>query len=136
LDGLTQSLPPLGGVVLETGQLIEDDHVEGQHSIELVQKPYHVLPVDDVQVGVCVESLAALSGSARDDGALDGGSVIPLRAFLRPDILCYVFRGDDQSLTDGEVIPQVVGKDGEGNDGFTGVYPTPCPTSGLLAFYP
>ena len=64
-------------------------------------------------------------GGSGDEGAADILRVLPLPALLRPHGLGHVLRGHDEGALHGEVVPQVLGEDGEGSDGLALAEPHP-----------
>ena len=58
-DTRRQRLEPIGLTVLESGQLIDTDHVEGQRAAEeQVAEPAHALGVDEEDIGLPVKPVA------------------------------------------------------------------------------
>ena len=116
---LLQGLEPLAVGVLETGQLVQHQSVEGPLAFELLQQPDHIVPAQHIDVGRCLEGFDSLLLGARDHADPELLKLVPLGHFLLPDVLGHVLRGDDQHLVYVELIFHELPDDPQGRYGFT-----------------
>ena len=71
---LLERQKPFGPAVLERGKLVDHQHVEGQSPTgKVLDEPFHVFPVDDIQLSLSGKSGNALPGRA--DHALHAQSL-------------------------------------------------------------
>ena len=85
---LPQRLPSLALVILERGELVDYHHIEGPGPVQLFQivhQPFHVFPVDDVDVGRGTQGGLTLLDAAYHHGHMQEIQTVPFEPFFRPD---------------------------------------------------
>ena len=118
-----QGAPPLGLVVLEGGQLVDDHDWEGPATeivLRCVYQPDHVLPIDDIDVSSRVQSLKALPLIAHNLGHPQMLQVLPLGGLFAPGVLRHALGRDDQDRPVFHVVVQQPVDRGQGGDGLAG----------------
>ena len=105
---LQHCFEPLCVVVLERGQLVYHDHVEGKRNAAFLNKPLDILTVDDVNVSRSRQGSFALRFGADSHGADEVLQVIPLIYFRCPCVPRHSQRCNHQHLVNLEAVEQQV----------------------------
>ena len=84
-----ESFEPLCAVVLERGQLVYYDHVEGERNAAFFNEPLDIFSVDDVNVSGSCKCSTAFSFGADSHGADEVLQMIPLIDFRCPCVPCH-----------------------------------------------
>ena len=97
---------PLGLLVLERRQFVQDHHIKIQPAV--LAKPHQVLPVHDVKVCWLLESPPPFRHGPYHHAAGELLQVVPFPEFFRPSISRYSEGGHDQNPVDFKgVIHQI-----------------------------
>ena len=113
---LQQAFESLGGVTLEAGKLVNDDHVVLKRDAALLNEPLHVLAVDDVDVSLLHQRCTALFLAADRYAVGQAFEVVPLPDLCRPCVPGDAERGNDQDAVDIEAVKHQAVDGGQRDD--------------------
>ena len=116
--GFHQRRKPLGAVVLEAGEFVDDDHVKRPRIPVVAHEPGHVLPVNHRhhrRLGECVEPVYF---GTNCHGYGQTFQMVPLRGFGWPGVARDPQRGDHQDAGDGEIVQEEFPDGSECDDRF------------------
>ena len=112
---LQDGLKPLCVVVLERGQFVNHDHIEGERDAAFLNKPLHIFTVDNINIGGSHQGSFAFCFCADSHGADEVLEVIPLIDFSRPCVPRYTQRCNHQNPMNLEAVKQKVADGCEGD---------------------
>ena len=104
-------------MILETGKLVNNDHVKIKWHSAAFNEPLHILTVDDVEVCLLPECRKPLFTAAQHQTVIQPLKVIPLGDLGGPTILTYTNRGDDQYLAYLKLVKHEVVQRRQGDAG-------------------
>ena len=105
-------------MVLEGGQFVNHDHIEGERDAAFLNKPLNIFTVDNINIGGSHQGSFAFCFCADSHGADEVLEVIPLIDFSRPCIPCHTQRCNHQNPMNLKAVKQKVVDDREGDARF------------------
>ena len=105
-------------MVLEGGQFVNHNHIEGERNAAFLHKPLHIFTVDDINIGRSHQGGFAFCFCANSHGTDEVLEVIPLIDFSRPCIPCHTQRCDYQNSVYFEAVKQKIADGREGDARF------------------
>ena len=112
--------------------VINNNHIKVKGYSALFNKPLYVFTIDDVDVGICLQSCNAFFCCTNCHAVSQVFQMIPFLHFCRPSISCYSQRCNNQNFSDfKQVIYQIIDSR-KGCYGFVNL--SPCQGKELLSY--